>query len=186
MKPSQNNNPDYVEFVAASSRVASEYEKDKDDPWATSPFRWIMTLPSRRKGAAGEKLVAEWASSRGFSVKRSPSTDADRLINGHRIEIKMSTLWASGGFKFQQIRDQEYDFCLCLGLMPQDVRAWLLPKAVLHEYVINHTPQHAGSAGSDTFWLSFNADTPPDWMEDYGGTLTEVAEMFHNVGQGPY
>ncbi|MDA8399734.1 MAG: hypothetical protein M0008_06755 [Actinomycetota bacterium] len=54
------------------------------------------------------------------------------------MEIKVSTLWQSGVYKFQQIRDQEYDYLLYLGVPPFDAHAWLLPKSVLFEHVIAH------------------------------------------------
>ncbi|GAA2517637.1 hypothetical protein [Rarobacter incanus] len=186
MSEPTNRNPDYVELVAASASLADAYAADEDDPWATSPFGWILKLPSRTKGAVGEKLISKWAESQGFPVKRSPNSEADRIINGHRIEIKMSTLWSTGDFKFQQIREQEYDYCLCLGLMPQDARAWLLPKDLLRQYVIGHTPQHTGAGGSDTFWLGFPADRPPAWMAEYGDTLEDVADAFRKMGRGSH
>lgn len=186
MSQPQYRSPDYDALVAASVELAADYAAGDDDPWATSPFGWILKLPSRTKGAIGEKLVARWAEGEGFDVRRSPSRDADRIINGHRIEVKMSTLWATGGFKFQQIREQEYDYCLCIGLMPQDAKAWLLPKSVLREYVIGHTPQHTGSGGSETFWLGFPADAPPAWMLPYGSSLDEVADQLRDLGRGPF
>lgn len=186
MTESQALSPDYAALVAASIALADDYATGDDDPWATSPFGWILKLPSRTKGAIGEKLVAKWAESEGFDVRRSTNSDADRIINGHRIEVKMSTLWATGGFKFQQIREQEYDFCLCLGLLPQEAKAWLLPKSVLREHVIGHTPQHTGSGGSDTFWLGFPAENPPSWMLPYGVSLGDIAGQLRAVGHGPY
>ena len=98
----------------------------------------------------------------------------------------MSTLWESGVYKFQQIRDQEYDFCLCIGLSPFESSAWLLPKEVLMEFVIGHMGQHTGVRGSDTAWLSFPAHAPLDWMEPYGDTLFAVYELLRSAGQGPY
>ena len=71
-------------------------------------------------------------------------------MNGQRIEIRMSSLWKSGGFKLQQIRDQDYGFCLCLGISPFDAQAWSLPKSVLRQYVIGHMGQHSGAAVTDT------------------------------------
>jgi hypothetical protein len=40
------------------------------------------------------------------------------LINGHRVEIKFSTLWQEGIYNFQQIRDQNYEYAVCLGISP--------------------------------------------------------------------
>lgn len=186
MSQPQYRSPSYDTIVTASVDLAADYATGEDDPWAASPFGWLLKLPSRTKGAIGEKLVEKWAECEGFDVRRSPSSDADRIINGHRIEVKMSTLWANGCFRFQQIREQEYDYCLCLGLMPQDARAWLLSKAVLREYVIGHTPQHTGARGSETFWLGFPADEPPSWMLPYGSSLDEVSSQLRALGSGPF
>lgn len=151
-----------------------------------SPFQWILSLPSRSKGAVGEALVAGWCAAKGFDVVRTGDSQADRIIEGHRVEIKFSTLWKSGGFKFQQIREQNYAFCLCIGISPFDAQAWLLPKAVLREHVIGHMGQHTGAAGADTAWLGFPADTPYPWMEPYGGRLADVRRLLTENGRGPH
>lgn len=153
--------------------------------WDGSPFRWIKTsLPSRTVGAVGEALVAGWAAAKGFDVTRTGDSEADRVINGHRVEIKFSTLWASGGYKFQQIRDQEYDFCFCLGVSPFDAHAWFIPKSVLKRYVIGHMGQHSGAGGRETAWLGFDANQPYDWMGSHGGRLSDVASLIQQAGQG--
>jgi hypothetical protein len=121
---------------------------------------------------------------KGFDVVRSPDSEADRVVEGHRVEIKFSTLWKSGGFKFQQIRDQDYDFCLCIGISPFDAQAWLLPKTVLQTYVIGHMGQHTGAGGKDTAWLGFDAGDPYDWMSPHGGRLGDVERLLRQAGRG--
>lgn len=178
--------PDVQILAALSSTLAPDYVRPEDDPWIGSPFEWILRVPSRTKGAIGEALVAGWAAAKGYDVVRSRNSDADRVINGHRVEIKMSTLWKSGGFKFQQIRDQEYDYCFCIGISPFDAQAWLLPKPLLLERVIGHMGQHTGAGGTDTSWLGFQADYPYDWMEPYGDRLFDVAKLLETNGPGFY
>ena len=173
-------------MAASAASLAPRYVASDDDPWVGSPFEWILRVPSRTKGAIGELLVSEWASTVGLDVRRSPSSEADRVINGHRIEIKMSTLWKSGGFKFQQIREQDYDFCLCLGISPFEVNAWLLPKDLLREYVIGHMGQHTGAGGGDTAWLGFQANDAYPWMEPFGDRLGDVEELLRQAGPGRY
>ena len=175
---------DVAILASLATALEPDYAAKADDPWIGSPFRWILSVPSRTKGAIGESLVAGWCAAKGFDVVRARNSDADRIINGHRIEIKMSTLWATGGYKFQQIRDQEYDYCFCLGVSPFDAHAWLLPKSVLREYVIGHMGQHTGAAGADTAWLGFPAQRPYDWMKPYGGRLGDVAELLSTNGRG--
>jgi len=178
--------PDVQILAALSGTLAPDYARAADDPWVGSPFEWILKVPSRTKGAIGEALVAGWAAAKGYDVLRSRNSDADRIINGHRIEIKMSSLWASGGFKFQQIRDQDYDYCLCIGISPFDAQAWLLPKPLLRERVIGHMGQHTGAQGTDTAWLGFPGNSPYDWMAPYGERLGDVARLLGENGRGPH
>ncbi len=83
-------------LASLSAAIAPDYKVADDDPWLGSPFEWILRVPSRTKGAIGESLVAGWAAAKGFDVTRSHNSDADRIINGQRIEIKLSTLWKNG------------------------------------------------------------------------------------------
>ena len=116
----------------------------------------------------GEQLVAGYCAARGLNVTRSPNAEADRIVEGHRIEIKFSTLWESGEYTFQQIRHQDYGFVACLGLSPFDAHCWVIPKGVL----MQRAPiQHGGQAGNDTRWLRFPVDDPPGWLARYGGSL---------------
>jgi len=110
-------------------------------------------------------------------VTRSPDSEADRIINGHRAEIKFSTLGESGIFKFQQLRDQNYEFAICLGLCPFDARCWVIPKKELLRHVIGHTGQHGGASGTDTAWMSFGPDEPYDWLTPYGGKLRDALRV---------
>jgi hypothetical protein len=170
--------PDVRLLVAIAGALRGDYIREGEaDPWAGSPFAWIRTLPSRQRGKIGEQLVAGWCAAKGLDVIGSGDSEADRVIAGWRVEVKFSTLWASGVYKFQQIRDQRYDYVICLGLAPFDARCWLIPKSVLREHVIGHTPQHAGRRGTDTFWLSLSAANPPEWLSDCGGTLARVHEL---------
>jgi hypothetical protein len=169
------------QLAAISAMIAPDYAPDANDPWLGSPFKWIKSQPSRTVGAIGEKLVSGWCAAKGFDVTRSPDSEADRLIQGRRIEIKFSTLWANGGYKFQQIRDQDYEYCFCLGVSPFDAHAWLIPKDALLEYVIGHMGQHTGAQGSDTAWLGFQVGQEFSWMKEFGGNLAAVKKLLDNL-----
>jgi len=159
--------------------IASTLETDymaEDMEWRGSPFAWIKTRPSRQVGAIGEKLVAGWLAARDFNVTRSPDSEADRVIESKRVEIKFSTLWKNGGYKFQQLRDQDYEFAICLGISPFDAHCWALPKSViLHEWHQGGglTTQHGGAGGSDTAWLSVVPTDIAGWLSPYGGSLRD-------------
>lgn len=158
----QIKDPEVLMLATIAGTLKGDYVREgPDDPWAGSPFAWIRTRPSRQVGKIGEQLVAGWCAAKGLDVTRSSNSEADRVIAGRRVEIKFSTLWESGVYKFQQLRDQDYEFAVCLGISPFDAHCWVISKAVLRQHVIGHTPQHTGKGGTDTFWLSFDASSPP-------------------------
>lgn len=179
VSPTPIDDVDVALLAAHSALLLNEYVDPTEDPWAGSPFAWIKTRPSRQVGKIGEQLVAGWAAAKGLDVSRPLSSDADRVINGRSVEIKFSTLWANGGYKFQQIRDQNYDIAFLLGLSPFAASAWVIPKYVLMErpFKPGLTAQHGGMDGTDTAWLAFPATRPPAWLAEYGGTLASAFEL---------
>jgi hypothetical protein len=173
----ENNTELETLFYIATALKSTYIGDESSDPWANSPFAWIKTRPSRQVGKIGEQLVAEWCKQKEFIVSRSGDSEADLVLNGHRIEIKFSTLWGSGVYTFQQLRDQNYEYAFLLGISPFAAHGWFVSKSILRQHVIGHTPQHAGKAGSDTFWLTFPATAPPTWLIPFGGTMSQVYEV---------
>lgn len=169
--------PEVRELALYAGLLRDEYVKDEPDPWRDSPFGWIKTRPSRQVGAIGERLVAAWCAAKDFDVVKSPDSEADRLIEGRRVEIKFSTLWKGGGYKFQQIRDQNYEYVFALGISPFDAHAWVIPKSVLKQYVIGHMGQHMGAIATDTSWLSVTVGEEPEWLAECGGSLGKARDL---------
>lgn len=173
--------------VRLLATIAAGLEADYiavDEAWKGSPFAWIKTRPSRQVGKIGEQLVAGWLAARGFNVARSPDSDADRLVEGRRIEIKVSTLWRNGSYKFQQLRDQNYELAICLGISPFDAHCWVLEKSqILHEWreTGNLKSQHGGAGGSDTAWITADPNVPPDWLQPNGGSLREAVRRLSEL-----
>jgi len=169
-------NPDTAQFAKLAAELQEEYLDPAESEWAESPFLWIVTRrSSRQRGKIGEQLAAAWCTAHGLSVSRSPDSDADRVIEGKRVEIKFSTRWVGGAYVFQQIRDQEYDYILCIGISPFAVHAWCMKKSEIPFDALKH--QHGGDRGRDTWWFSVNPENPPAWLAPFGGTLTEVLEV---------
>jgi hypothetical protein len=178
----QIRNPEVLLLASIAAGLEQDYVRADVSPWDGSPFEWILRQSSRRRGAIGEKLVAGWSAAKDFDVLKPRNSDADRIINNVRVEIKTSTLWENGQYKFQQIRDQEYDFLFALGISPFDAHAWLIPKhALMNGRKIGLTGQHTGAQGTDTSWLGFRATTPPDWLDPYGGSLSKVFELLKSA-----
>ena len=166
--------PDVKMLADIATSLESKYVPDKS-AWQDSPFNWLkQDIASRTVGTVFEQLAEKWLAMKGFNVSKAPNSDADRVVDGLLVEIKGSTLWRGGNFKFQQLRDQEYDIVICLGILPFDARCWVIPKQVLMAFPKGVTPQHGGQDGRDTAWLSFPADAPPTWMNQWGGRLSEA------------
>ncbi len=174
--------------VQALAGIASTLQADymaNDQAWIGSPFAWIKQRPSRTIGAIGEKLLAGWLAARGFNVSRSPDSDADRVIERKRVEIKFSTLWTDNHiYKFQQLRDQDYDVAICLGVSPFDAHCWAIEKADVlsawHEDVNREIiGQHA--EGKDTAWITVSPSSPGRWISQYGGTLRQGLDQISKI-----
>lgn len=171
--------------VCCLARIAGSLEEEFASgsvQWSGSPFAWIRLLPSSRKrGKVGEQLISKWLTDHGFTVGPAGDSEADLVVNGRRVEVKFSTLWESEVYKFQQIRDQRYDFALCLGVRPFDAHLWAIPKHVLMDAWRQGweglTPQHGGRAGRDTAWLTFRPDETPGWLESWGGSLSAALQV---------
>lgn len=168
---------DFDYFASIARYYRSEYEEISDS-WEGSPFDWIVELTPPTKGALGKKMIASWCRAKGLTVEDSTGKSADILINGYRFAIKFSFLWSGGFYKFQQIRNQEYDHIMCLGLSPNSAHCWVMQK----DYVLAHSvSQHGGSRGSDTNWFSVDPNNPQDWLRPYGGTLEAAYKILASL-----
>ena len=176
----KNVSPDFELLASAAKFLKKDLTLD-NSAWEASPFEWVLQLPSGSKGKLGQRLVFQWSALKGIPVDKSPDSEADMLINGHRVEVKFSTLWKSGIYKFQQIRDQNYEFGVFLGISPFDAHCWVVSKEVLQEFVIGHMGQHTGSGGKETAWLAVNPKNPPAWLQSSGGSLEEAFLVLKNL-----
>ncbi len=173
-----------VQILATWSQTLQGDYADEDREWSGSPFAWIKTRPSRQIGVVGEKLISGWLATKGFDVVRSPDSEADRVVNGKRAEVKFSTLWKGGFYKFQQLRDQNYAFAICLGISPFDAHCWVIPKTtILAEWGAGNglESQHGGQSGTDTAWLTVVPGREPKWLQDCGGRLADAARCIEGV-----
>lgn len=183
----QITDPDVRILAGLAGALRQDYADDLE--WEQSPFSWIKQRPSRQVGKIGELLVAGWLATQDFTVGPSPDSQADRLVNGKRVEVKFSTRWKTGIYKFQQLRDQQYDFVVCLGVSPFDAQCWAIPKTeILRRWQARDgiVPQHGGRKGIDTAWLSFPSADPPPWLAPFGGRLSAAATTIaHLVRHDP-
>lgn len=105
------------------------------------------------------------------------------LLNGHRVEIKFSTLWEGNIYTFQQIRDQNYDYAICLGISPFEAHCWVASKAILKKHVIGHLGQHTGAGARETAWFTVNPQEPPEWLRSCGGSLEQAYAVLRSLSR---
>lgn len=174
----------YKKLERISAHLSTKFA-DEDSDWQDSPFEWIKYRPPRQKGKIGELLVAGLCKAEGLGVTRSPDSDADLIVEGIRVEVKLSTLWKSGQYRFQQVRDQNYRIVVCLGLSPFTAHCWAMQKdLLLHHWDAGSKgirTQHGGSRGADTAWITLKPSSPPTWMQDQGGTVSGGMEAFRSI-----
>jgi site-specific DNA-methyltransferase (adenine-specific) len=179
VKNKDNQQADFDYFASLARYFRSEYEEESV-LWEDSPFDYIVELSPPRKGSLGKKMLTKWCQVKGLIVETSTEKAVDAIINGHRIVIKTSFLWSEGFYKFQQIRDQNYDYIICLGLSPQTAHCWIMGK----DYVLaNSTSQHGGSHGTGTSWFTVHPDNPEEWLIPCGGTLDNVFKILLSLGR---
>ena len=164
------------------STIGVLLQLDRQDPqvpdlWIDSPFAWIRLRPVRQKEEIGVRLVAGWSAMRNLDVVHSQDKQAELIVQNRRVKVSLALLEKSGSYKFQQIRNQDYEFVFCLGISPFDAHAWLISKSALAAHVIGHTPQHRGRAGTDTFWISVDPQRAPEWLNACGGRLSSVLAL---------
>ena len=166
---------DFDRFVEAANDLAAQHPEIHD--WEGSPFEWILAVAPGTRGKIGRQLVAAWARNSGFHVEMfSEDGQLYLRIDDYIVQIKMSTLWKSGIYRFQQIRDRDYDYCLCLGISPQDIHMWLIPKDALYEHVIGVRGQHTGSDSLETYWFDAGPGAVQRWLEPFGNQISDVRE----------
>ena len=174
----------FPELVGLGNEISADYE-DRDDPWVGSPFEWLKRRPSRQVGAIGELLIERWLQTNGIPVVRPPDSDADRIVAGRRAEIKLSTLWATGHYKFQQLRDQDYEFAILMGISPHDAHCWVIPKPdLIRLWKVEHviSAQHnSGHGGTDTAWMDVDPANPSEWLKPFGGTLDQALDIIRSL-----
>jgi len=173
---------DLAEAAALAAQLEAETVRSGADPWADSPFRWIRALAPRTKGKVGEQMSAQLVTARGVVVTDAATSDADRVFDKVPVEIKTSTLWDTGTYRFQQIRPaQAWDVLWCLGLSPHAVHCWAIPKQTAVAHAIG---QHSGQSASETMWLEIDPAALGGWLAPYGASVDRAVAALaaHHTG----
>lgn len=168
---------DFEALSAIATDLRGEQAGPEVSPWTGSPFEWFLQLPPATKGRIGKELIKRMLIARGMTTSRPHGSEADLMVNGRRVELKLSTLWKTRVYKFQQLRDQDYEYVICLGLSPFSAHWWVFPKQV---GLANTLGQHGGPQGS-VKWLVLNPSSPPAWLENYGNSFRRAIQIIRSM-----
>jgi site-specific DNA-methyltransferase (adenine-specific) len=165
---------DFLMLAATASYLQEDLE-EMTDLWKDSPFEWVLQLPARKKGKLGRQLISPWLTSKGISVEPTKDASETLIIKGYRVATKFSTMWTKGFYRFQQIRNEGYDYVICLGISPFEAHCWIFGR----EYAIkNATQQHKGAK---EYWMHIDPKKPQPWTQGYGGSLNDAYEFIKNL-----
>lgn len=144
--------------------------------WDNSPFAWILHLPPGSKGVIGRSIASGLLQSYGLT----PMATGHRLtVNAQGILVRIAMAWDTGVMKFQNMRDEDYEHVLCIGLLPQSAQAWFIPKTEIWQGNQIRT-DNAGISGQHEgadAWLSINPSTVQSWVQPYGGTIESAMHV---------
>jgi hypothetical protein len=150
--------------------IYERWESSKQSIWEESKFQSFRNIPSpKSKGSQGEKLVEQLMQSLGHKVTKPQNSDHDRTINGHKVEIKVSTTWNEqlNNWTWQQIRDQDYDRIIFVGINPNEIFIWWATKDDIRQHILgnNSKRQHAGKdGGQELYWIQGSGKQ--SWFRD--------------------
>ena len=135
--------------------------------WAGSRFAWVKTLLPAHKGKLGEQLFDQLCEAGGVALVGENGPGHDRRTAGHKVEIKLSTLYATAdpddaGYKWLQLRpEDDYDLVVLIGIEPDRVHVWAVDKTAA---LVHSRGQHGGKDAAETRMIELGEHDRPAWL----------------------
>lgn len=135
--------------------------KAKAGKWTESPFAGYRTLGNTTRGEVGEEFVRQYLRQFEIDATRPGSRVAktDLVVNGRKVEVKTASEDTGGKLQFNHVRyDRDYEYLLCLGVLPQGLVFDLWSKGDLAEGKAG-TLVRMAEGQSVTFKLTLSPDS---------------------------
>jgi hypothetical protein len=104
--------PGLAALEAISTKIKAAFDTPEDLEWKGHSLEWIRSHPSARIGKIGRSFVQSLCEGSGLKVKK---IGYSLIIKDKKIQVRFSTGWSGGGFKFEQLRYEGFDRSLLLG-----------------------------------------------------------------------
>ncbi|MGP5165653.1 hypothetical protein [Arthrobacter rhombi] len=155
-----------------------------DEIWADSPYKWVIEKSSGTKGAIARRLVKQWATLSG-RILESHAVNNQRFLRSENTiyQVKSSTMWNTGKYRFQQFRKGPYDHAILIGIAPHDMHIWVVPKIVIDTHIVGSHGQHTGAGAAETDWYEVDPETVPNWLEEWGGTPRAARRILSQISE---
>ena len=169
------------------SFIESDEEKRRD--WINSDFSLVKDILNPRiRGEAMIALALKFIRKSEYPMDPDSKHNSTQTakINKKLIQIKTSSLWRGGFYKFQQIRrTDKFDLLFCFGISPGNVHCWIIERYLIindigfWEDFEGLENQHANE--ETTRWLKVNPKNVADSLKPWGGELDVALEGFKNA-----
>lgn len=171
----------YDDVVRIAEEVQEERGPGTAQKWAESPFAWIKLLASGTIGAVGQEIMMRFLEDYGISARKAAGPGGKWHVDGLLAQVKCSTLWSDGAYKFQQFRVEPWDVAVCFGLSPNNAHCWVIPREEMELEVMQRKGQHTGEDATETFWFRVDPAAPEDWLAPYGGDPHSAAQLLREM-----
>lgn len=123
-----------------------------------------------------------WASVSGKNLENH-GVDNQRFLSSKGVvyQVKSSTMWKTGRYRFQQFRKGPYDHVIMLGIAPRDMHIWVVPKNVVETHISGSNGRHTGARAAETDWYEVDPNAVPGWLQEWGGTLHAARRIFSQI-----
>ncbi len=139
------------------------------DIWQNSKYEVLKRTDSSRKGRIFKSIVRSQLLSQGFEVGPG-GKGYSLLVDGIPVEVKGSTLWENGEFRFQQLRQFDaFKRAVLVAVSPNKIHMWYVTREDLARRLFHGTRhgQHGGQSNrTGTFWLRMRSGVVPSWFRD--------------------
>jgi len=130
----------------------------KNTIFTNQQFEWVKSQSNVVKGKIGEEIILNY-----LDAEKSGKYEYDIVKDDKRIEVKLSCLNESGYFKWLNIRIcDDYTHVALVGVMPNEVRLYLVPKDEV-KYLKNLALGQRQD--SDIKYLGLKPDS--EWLKNY-------------------
>ena len=160
-----------MNLTKIATQTISNIDTTDTDKWKGSLFETIKKSSTCKKGLIGELIVKNYSLSLNYLVSQRSSVGNDLIVNGKKIEIKLSCYNKSGYFKWLQIRpDDDFDYLYLISVYPNNIKLYAFSKCQVLKLCDDNIlkNQHGGVKNNNynIKYLGIKECNIPEWFSN--------------------